>query len=184
MSKLPINIVVTGHKNHGKDTFCKRLVSQFISIEGTPLLRWQCSSTFCGVKAVFPALKDRYGYRTFQECFNDRVNHRNEWYDLITAYNTPDLTRLGSELFAEYDIYAGLRSINELTALRNSGILDIVIFIDASKRLPLEDESSMTIKSSDADIIVDNNGTEEEFFNRIERVSAFISKLLFSGTKS
>ena len=32
------------------------------------------------------------------ECFEDRVNHRSEWFDLITNYNKEDRTRLTKEI--------------------------------------------------------------------------------------
>jgi hypothetical protein len=39
-------------------------------------------------------LKVKYGYKTSEECFEDRVNHRSEWYDMICEYNLNDKAKL------------------------------------------------------------------------------------------
>jgi hypothetical protein len=42
--------------------------------------------------------------------------------------------------------------------------------VDASDRLPLEDSSSFNIDKACADVILDNNGTYEQFVERVIRV--------------
>ena len=36
---------------------------------------------------LYDLLKDKYGYNTPEECFEDRMNHRAEWYEAICDYN-------------------------------------------------------------------------------------------------
>jgi len=55
-------------------------------------------------------------------------------------------------------------------------LFDLIIWVDASKRLPLEPGTSFNISVSDADIVVENNGTYEEFVEKAKR----IGKLLFN----
>ena len=56
-------------------------------------------------------------------------------------------------------------------------MFDLVIWVDASNRLPLEDKESFNIDKSCAHIILDNNGTYNEFVNK----SVLLGKLL-TGT--
>ena len=109
------------------------------------------------------------------------------WYDAITAYNTPDKTKLAQDIFAENDIYVGLRNKKELWAIKTAGIVDHVIWVDALDRLPPEPASSMSIEPWMADYHIDNNGTiEETEFNVMrllerfhkESVKEFVSNLL------
>lgn len=142
-------ILVIGKARHGKDTFCEMLA------EATGL-KFASSSEFVAERAVYPVLMPRYGYASKAEAYADRVNHRNEWRDLIREYNTPDAARLARELLAENDIYCGMRHIDEFNAAR--GLFDVVVYVDASGRVGGEDESMM-IPRDVADCEVSNNGT-------------------------
>jgi hypothetical protein len=62
---------------------------------------------------IYDTLKDKYGYKTPEECFEDRVNHRAEWFDLICDYNKDDKARLAKEIMKSADIYVGMRSNEE-----------------------------------------------------------------------
>lgn len=146
-----MKLLVTGYARHGKDTVCNILSENFG-------LSFVSSSYFVAERAVRPYLEERgIIYRTLEECYADRVNHRAHWYDAITDYNTPDLARLGRELFAERDIYCGLRSFDEFSAQRAEGIFDFSIWVDAIHREPPEHWSSITIRREDCDFVLDNN---------------------------
>jgi hypothetical protein len=148
-------ILIIGHGRHGKDTVAK-IIQLFYG------LSFQSSSEFCAKKLMFPALKDKYGYKTVEECYNDRANHRAEWYDIISNYCTEDPTQLSRDIFAEYDIYCGLRNKREFHAMKNQGVFDICIWVDRSDHLPLEPKDSMTLEPWMADFVIDNNGDEDE----------------------
>lgn len=147
-----MKLMVLGYKRHGKDTACEYLRDRYgITFE---------SSSYAACRIfLFDQLKEKYGYRTIQECFDDRDNHRAEWFDAIRAYNNDDLTRLAGQIFANNDIYCGIRNKEEFDAVKGSGLFDAAAWIDAGKRLPPEDASSMTLSVADADIVIDNNGT-------------------------
>lgn len=162
-----MKIVVTGHARHGKDTVCKML-AEILDV------KWQSSSMVAAEKVVFPALKGPYGYDTVEECFEDRVNHRKEWFDLIVDYNTPDLARLGRDIFEQSSIYCGLRNIHELNALRAAGLVDLVIWVDASGRCESESNDSCTIVMEDCEWTVYNDGTLDELRSVMVDVAAAI----------
>jgi hypothetical protein len=107
-------------------------------------------------------LKDKYGYSTEEECYADRHNHRQEWYEAICDYNVPDAATLGREIFAAHDIYCGLRNKREFHAMRNTGVFDKAIWVDRSEHLPFENKNSMSLEQWMADYTIDNNGTLED----------------------
>jgi hypothetical protein len=62
-----------------------------------------------------------------------------------------------------------MRDRDEIRECIDNGIFDLIIWVDASERLPEEDASSFNIDKSCADIIINNNGTYEEFVERVVR---------------
>jgi hypothetical protein len=162
-------IMVLGHKRSGKDTFAKILNTKFG-------LKFDSSSYFCANLFIFEALKDKYGYKTAEECFRDRGNHREEWFDLISNYNKEDLTKLASKIFETNDIYVGLRSREELDAARDRWGQDLItIWIDSSERVPLESEKSCTIGlDQQMDYIVCNNFDEKNLIESAELIYSLI----------
>jgi predicted HAD superfamily Cof-like phosphohydrolase len=164
-------ILVMGYARHGKDTVADLLQQQY-------KLKFTSSSAFCAERVIMPAIKKLWAkwdpipgelkgqppaipdYSTVQECFEDRHNHRAFWYDTITAYNTPDLTALGRAIFEGHDVYCGIRNAREFHALRNAGVFDVAIWVDAYERIGAkEDESSCTVEPWMADCVLDNNGS-------------------------
>ena len=158
-----LKIMVIGQGRHGKDTaaeyMAEILQTTFVS-----------SSAFINEKVVFPLLKKKYGYKTLQECYDDRHSHRVDWYNIIHNYNTPKLHRLVAELYAEHDIYCGLRHKLEFDSAKAEKLFDICIWVDAEERLGItETTASMTLTKKDADIIIYNNTTEKEFKIKIKK---------------
>jgi len=154
MSKLP-KLLIIGNARHGKDTVCDILRDEFG-------YTFRSSSDFCAERFIYAELKDKYGYENYEQCFNDRHNHRSEWYDMIHAYCKDDFARLGREIFAENLIYCGLRNKSEFHSMRNTGVFDYAIWVDRCDHLPVEDRSSMTLENWMADYVIDNNGTLED----------------------
>lgn len=144
-------ILVIGHARHGKDTVSEILRDGYG-------FSFTSSSMFCAERVIFPVLRYQYNYDTPEECFDDRGNHRKEWYDLIRAFNSPDAAALGRAIFAEHGVYCGLRHRAEFNALRNAGVFDVSIWVDGSERHPPEDRSSCSVEPWMADYVLDNNG--------------------------
>jgi hypothetical protein len=158
-------LLIIGHGRHGKDTVCEIL-------RDSHGFSFESSSQFCSKLFIFNQLKDLYGYATEEECYNDRHKHRAEWYDAICAYNVPDASRLGREIFLKHDIYCGLRNKKEYHAMRNTKVFDYAIWVDRSDYLPLEDTTSMSLEPWMADFTIDNNGTLKELhFNTHQLIS-------------
>ncbi len=143
-------LLIVGHGRHGKDTVCEVLQDYGYT--------FQSSSKFCSELFIFNDLKDKYGYANEEECFEDRHNHRTEWYNMIHNYCKDDLARLGRNLFLENDIYCGLRNKREFFAMQNEQIFDYAIWVDRTDHLPLESKTSMSIEQWMCDYTIDNNG--------------------------
>lgn len=154
---------------HGKDTLAEIFNENFG-------LRFKSSSLAAAEIFIYDELKDRYGYNTPEECFEDRVNHRAEWYNLICDYNKEDRAKLAKGILVSADCYVGMRDRDEISECINQGLFDLIIWVDASKRLPLESSDSFNIDSSCADIIIENNGTYEEFVSKAIRLGKILSK--------
>ncbi len=157
--------LIIGHARHGKDTVAE-ILKQYFG------MRYISSSEAAAKIFIYDALKEKYNYRTIEECFNDRVNHREEWYNLIVDYNKNDKSRLASEIVNSSDCYVGMRDLEEIKACRK--IFDLIIWVDASNRLPKEDSKSFNIDPSCADIIISNNDSYEDLEQRVKNIGKFM----------
>ena len=153
--KFPYRMMVVGHGRHGKDTAAEILRDDF----GATFVS---SSWFMADRVVYPHFCEQHPgkYASLQECYDDRANERSTWFNLIAASNAADLTTLGRAIFKEYDLYVGNRNAREFHALRNAGVFDVAIWIDACERLEYrEPRTSLTIEPWMCGYVIDNNGT-------------------------
>lgn len=167
-----MKLVITGYAEHGKGTVC--------SILSEKPYHWKSmsSSMLANELFIFDRLKDIYAYKTPQECFNDRRNKRDIWYNMIREFNTPDKVRLARILLSSYDIYDGVRCIEEFNAMKENGLYDYSIWVDASFRKPVESSSSMTVRKEHCDFIIDNNGDIKQLK---QNISSLCNHTLRSG---
>jgi dephospho-CoA kinase len=164
-----IKLLIISSARWGKDTLAEILREHYG-------LKFISSSQACADIFIYDELKDKYGYKTPEECFNDRVNHRQEWYELICEYNKYDKARLAKDILKYNNTYVGMRDSSEIKECLRQGLFDLVIWVDASKRLPPEDSKSFNITTSDADIIIDNNGSLEEFKEKALRLGSLLRR--------
>jgi adenosyl cobinamide kinase/adenosyl cobinamide phosphate guanylyltransferase len=74
-SKFP-RLLVLGNARHGKDTFAEILRDNFG-------LKFISSSQAAADIFIYDELSEKYDYKTSEECYEDRSNHRAEWYNMI-----------------------------------------------------------------------------------------------------
>lgn len=158
-----MRLIVTGYARHGKDTVCEMLRDMYG-------LKFCSSSLFVAERAVRPWLSARgVFYPSLEIMYADRVNHRSDWYNAISEYCRNDQTRLGREVFdAGNDIYCGLRNVLELKALERAGLFECSVWVDASRRVPPEPGTSISITRDDCHYNLDNNGALADLRERIE----------------
>lgn len=162
-------LLILGHGRHGKDTMAEILHEKFG-------MKFSASSEAASDIFIFDTLKDKYGYKTSKECFEDRSNHRKEWYDLICDYNKEDKTRLAGDILEMSDCYVGMRDLEEFLACKEKGLFDLIVWVDRSKELPLETGGSFNIAMHHAHFIVDNNSTLEEFEEKVIAIGNILFK--------
>ena len=162
-------LLIIGSARWGKDSMAEILNDNFG-------LKFKSSSQAASDIFIYDELKNRYGYETSEECFEDRVNHRAEWYNMICDYNVSDKARLAKGILEITDCYVGMRDRGEILECIKQGLFDLIVWVDASERLPLEDSSSFNIDKSCADVILDNNGTYEQFVDRVIRFGKVLIK--------
>jgi hypothetical protein len=156
-----MKLFIIGQGRHGKDTAADIIKDNYG-------LTFESSSMFCAEHVVRPWLtKQGITYASLEACYDDRANYRMEWYQAIRDYNAGDETRLSSAIFDVHDMYVGIRSRVEFLASRK--LSDLSIWIDAAERKP-QNDPSCKILAADADVIVDNNGTEEELEQKLLRL--------------
>lgn len=169
---MKLKLLVIGHGRHGKDTVCEILKNDYG-------YSFESSSQFCSKLFIYNMLKEKYNYSNELECYSDRHNHRQEWYDAICAYNENDPAKLGREIFKEHDIYCGLRNKKEFHAMKNTKVFDYAIWVDRSDHLPPENKNSMSLEQWMADYTIDNNGTLENLeFNVRQLISTIDSYII------
>jgi hypothetical protein len=155
------NVMIVGHARHGKDTVAEYLRDRWA-------FNFTSSSWIIAEELAFEALSDSEGYRTVEECYRDRANHRSKWYDMVEAYCRDDPTAFGRLVYSQSEIYCGLRSRREFHALRNANVFDVSIWVDRSDHLGPEPRSSMTLEPWMADYFIDNNESLENLYKRVD----------------
>lgn len=132
-------VLVLGWMRHGKDT-----VAEFM--RDNHGYTFESSSYFLADRVVRPALSEKYGieYPNLDACYEDRVNHRAKWRDIIAEYNGDDPSLLARSILEVSDCYVGMRTHREYVASRE--LFDAIVWVDASRRgLPPEPRDSMDI---------------------------------------
>ena len=163
-----MKLLIIGHGRHGKDTVAECLRDDYG-------MTFKSSSMHCAEKVVYPVLKEQYGYTSVEQCYNDRHDHRAEWFDLIADYCKDDLARIGREIFEVSDIYCGLRNKREFHAIKNNGLVDFTIWVDRSDWVETEPKSSMSLEPWMADFVIDNNGTLEQLYRNIDDLYDYLT---------
>jgi len=166
---MKYKLLIIGHGRHGKDTLAELLRDNFD-------MKFVSSSQAAADIFIYDSLKDKYNYNSPDECFNDRANHRAEWYDLICDYNKEDRAKLAKGILSKANCYVGMRDRAEIEECLRQNLFDLIIWVDASERLPLESADSFNIDKSCADIIIENNGTLEEFTNKVFKIGKILNK--------
>ena len=161
-----MKLLILGYGRHGKDTLAEIFRDNF----GMSFI--SSSLAACEI-AIFPILKEKYNYKTKEECYGDRHRRRKEWYDMICNYNKDDGARLCKDILKLNDCYVGMRSKREFDASKH--LFNLIIFVDASERHPVESNESCTISRKDADIIIMNDGSLKDF----EEKALKLGKILF-----
>jgi hypothetical protein len=157
-----MKILILGHGRHGKDTVADIMAEDYG-------LRSISSSMIATREVVEPYLEENHGllYETIEGCYEDRVNHRQKWFDAISEFNRDDLARLTKMVLEVSDIYVGLRCDKEFYAARH--LFDWVVGVTAFKRKPDLDPTFLA-PLSECDFILTNDGPEAELRPKVHEL--------------
>ena len=169
-----MKILILGKMRQGKDTLAE-LLNEYYG------MTFKSSSEMANELFIYDKLKNKYGYNSPEECFEDRMNHREEWYLMICGYNMQDKSRLTKDIITKYDCYVGMRDLDEFNASKH--LFDLIIWVDASKRLPSKDTTNK-ISIDEAHIVLTNNGTYEDFKAKSKVIGNIIFNLIPNGVLS
>lgn len=163
--RLTKRFLILGHARHGKDTVAELLRERYG-------LQFDATSKMVSDLLIFDKLKDRHGYINSQQCFDDRANHREEWFQEIAEYNKDDKTRLVTKVLGVSYCYVGLRNLEEFEACLDKKIFDMVIWVDASQRVVPEGSSLFNIPMDHPGInlIINNDGNLESLIEQVDEM--------------
>lgn len=158
-------IMIVGHARHGKDEVANMLKSY---------MRFQSATEVVCKELIFKKLKEQYNYSTWKECLADKESHRVEWKHLIDLYCNDNKTKLIELVFRTSDIYCGLRNVEQLMAAKDKKLMDYIIYVDGSRRMPLEAPELFNITKEHADTVIDNNGSKFDLEYEIQKLKMLI----------
>ena len=106
-NRKDIRLLIIGHGRMGKDTMAEILRDEFG-------MTFESSSQAASDIFLYDLMKEKYGYETSEECFEDRHNHRQEWYEAIKEYNKDDKVKLAKGIVERTGCYVGMRDREEI----------------------------------------------------------------------
>lgn len=167
--KIKPQVLILGNGRHGKDTVAEMIQK----VHG---MSFTSSSEMAAKLFLYDLLKDKYGYKSFHECYKDRHNHREEWKEAICEYNREDPARLARQIYAEYDMYVGMRDTREINECRRIGLYDLIVWVH-DPREAFESKLSFNI---DRDMIGDhitivNDGTLDQLRVKVNQLCRLIA---------
>jgi len=157
-----MKLLILGHGRHGKDTVADIIAEDYG-------LTTNSSSMIASEQVVQPYLADNYGlhYVSVEACFDDRHNHREKWFEAISAFNADDPAALARQVLDVSDIYVGMRCDREFFAARH--LFDFVIGVTAFERHPALDPTFLC-PLGQCDFILTNDGPEEDLRPKVHEL--------------
>lgn len=98
--------------------------------------------------------------------WEERHNHRMTWKNHLDHLRRGDETLLAEMALCHGEILAGLRDIKELEAVRTKGLFSHILWVN---RPGVPADPTTTFGPGDADEVIDNNGTLDEYKETLKR---------------
>lgn len=154
-------VLFVGHGRHGKDTACEEL---------SKATGWKNAGTTS--LYLTPYVIKEYERLGMGHLRNDAYLHRHQnrelWRRVGDEIRQNDPALLVKEALKVGPITGGCRGLPEIEAVRRESVVDLIVWVDASKRLP--PDPTVEFGPEVADLILANNGTEAEFRYKIQRL--------------
>jgi len=153
------HILILGHGECGKSTLTE-IISEVTGLTGI------ASSKF-----MAEIVARKLGYKTVEEAWEDRRNHRAVWKQAIVEYRQDDPARIVRELYEDNHIYEGLRDREEFEASKEEGLFDLIVYIH---RPGIAVDPTMDMNEGDADLVILNTGDKEDYQEKCYRFAYFL----------
>lgn len=164
-----MKILIIGHGRHGKGTVCEYL---------KPFGFTSCSSSFmAGKEYVYPEYL-RGKYLSFEHAYEERgkdSDMRAFWASKISEYNSPDKTRLARKILESFDIYDGMRKLDEFVPCMLQKLFDVVIYVEAMDRVKYVDPT-FDIPKKYATFIIDNNYSQASLKRKVQEIGMILCR--------
>lgn len=157
---LPI-VAIVGHGRAGKDT-----AAEYLRDNTVLQYKGGCSYTGCTYVAQQLGIDWHEAWRT-------RHERRMEWYNILNEYRKDDPSRLIRDCLSHSDIVCGVRDRIELLAAKKEKLIDLIVWIDR----PVPVDPTVTFTVEDADTIIRNYTSFEDFYSRLRRFAAALNIL-------
>lgn len=160
---MPKRVLFVGHGRHGKDTACETLAQA---------TGWKnAGTTSVYLTELVVAELRRVGiYARPEDAYAERHQNRDLWRRVGDEARSQNQAFLVKAALCCGQITGGCRDWPEICAVRAESLVDLIVWVDASKRLPLD--PTMSFGPEQADLIVDNNGSIGDFKLHIQRLGA------------
>ena len=157
--QIPI-IAFCGHGRSGKDTGAEWARDHTI-------LRFKGGCSWTALKYMAKRLSEDEGrVVTEEEAYKNRHMDRMKWYTYMNQYREGDPSRLIRDCLEHSDIVCGVRDGKELTASKEKGLLDLIIWVNRD----VPNDPTVTYTRDDCDIVVDNTSTLEAYYQKLARL--------------
>jgi hypothetical protein len=161
-------LCISGHGRAGKDTAAEWF-------RDNTVLRFCGGSSWIGREYMARRLSQDLGRLvTPEEAFERRHEDRDKWYRYLNEYREGDPTRLLRDCLVSNDIICGPRDGCEVRAARAEGLFDLMVWIDR----PVPVDPTVTFSIEDADVIVRNHTTIEDYYLRLARLARVLGVLV------
>ena len=109
-----------------------------------------------------------FKYRTVEECWNDRIYHRELWAKIIDEHiNKPDPCRLYKDCLKRQSILTGIRREREYESLYENFPDILTIWVE--RDVPIDPTLELT--ADHADIIILNNESLDRLYEKLKNLS-------------
>lgn len=110
----------------------------------------------------------------WEENYLTRHANRQQWYEFGNKLRQQDPGILLRRALENGDITGGVRDKCEIVYARENDVVDLIVWVE-NNRVPVD--PTVMFAAADCDMIIENNGSLEEYHNRLRRFAKFAGLL-------
>lgn len=158
-------ILFVGEGRAGKDTACEYFASiTNLKFAGTT------SKYLCKHMAKILDLPEDVAYARRHE--SDAM--RTLWFNEANKLREKGPTTLVMQALACGEITGGIRDLEEIRACQREQVVDLIVWVE-NKRV--KKDPTVKFTAADADLVIENNGMLEEFYEKLYKLAKFAGLL-------